>query len=1143
MWTLRRILILIVMVSSVAVIGTLVWVTATYQRFAIDTQNEATASLVTFLAKQRIEKQHLQKVAPFIDEWSRLSTLVHGMQENAPDKAKIAANRMMHTLEVAEGRVRLRNVVVYDRNLNVFAEADGGTRESLLTRPAIFEPLKRRDIRQQRQSMAFLWRTHEDRPVHSTIAPIGGFRVVGFIEFVTDPIPELAGVGEAFGGTFRLLDVHDNVLFEGRADDTDDGKADNRPLSSGAERADIHLDTLRVTIPDASGQPWAIATLTRDTTAFKAAVDMLRDKAIWIVALVVSGSIMLGWLLLRLAVFGRLRAFASAMETLAQGDTTVDIPITGPDEFQTMRTAMQDLRTAVEERARAEEELERQRDILEATLEHLDQGITLFDENLKLIVRNDKIVTLLGFPPEICRPGSMLETWFRFNAERGEYGPGDPEAQVRERMQLARRFEAHKFERQRPDGTVLEVRGNPVPGRGFVTSYSDITEMKKAEVALTRARDEAERHARAKSDFVAMVSHEVRTPMNGVLGMARLLIDTKLDAEQRECLETIIKSAQSLLLIVDDLLDISKLEAGRLELESIPFLVVDTIEQSVAVLEPRAAEKRLEIVFDIDPKVPPVVKGDPHRLRQVLINLVSNAVKFTSQGAITVSVRRISDDEDVAALRFAVADTGRGIRPETQAKLFQPFNQGTVEIARKYGGTGLGLAICRQLVQAMGGEIELSSKVGEGSTFAFTVDLPVDADTDPAALRNATASPKAAPHADADKKVKLRILQVEDNDTNRDVAERMLKRVGHEVVSVVNGRDALDILRTERFDVVLMDRHMPVMDGTEATRRIRALEEPLRSIPIVGITAGAMEDEIKACIDSGMNAVLTKPVAGEELRGTLIRMTQAAREWTPLASEKPVLVVDDVQVNLKVAQKQLTKLGLPCRTVDDPRRALDMLKTGDYALAIVDIKMPNMDGVELTMRLRAWEKDRGTHTPVVAMTGLVSADEKNRFAAAGMDGYLAKPVVLGDMAAMLAKWLSAPGDGTGGSKPKREERMNAKDTSSAPIDLALLGEILGEDDEAEKIDWVGNFVDQFPPFLDELDAAVAGENRKAARDAAHAAKSAASSAAAVALTAVLQQLETAATSDAWASIAAVSGNARSEFARVVAFVDGARRKG
>ena len=356
MWTLRRILILIVLISSLAVVGTLIWVTATYQRFANDTQNDVLGTIATDLIYQQIETHHNEYVVPFIDEWSRLSTLVKGITENAPEMARFAADRMFTTMEVTNGLVILRNVVVYDKNMEKFAEALNGERESLASLPDVIDRLKQRTLEEQRIGTRILWQTPGGRPVQSSIVPIGGFRLHGFIEFVTDPANTLNGIVDSVGDTFEFLDADGNVLIKStRSPGEVSGSEEGIAPSSSASEADVILETLRVDIAGTYGGPWAIATITRDTFAFKTAIDALRDKAIWIVAGVVLGSILVGWLLLRLAVFGRLKNFALAMEFLAQGETEVDIPVTGPDEFRIMEKSMQSLRTAITERMRAED--------------------------------------------------------------------------------------------------------------------------------------------------------------------------------------------------------------------------------------------------------------------------------------------------------------------------------------------------------------------------------------------------------------------------------------------------------------------------------------------------------------------------------------------------------------------------------------------------------------------------------------------------------------------------------------------------------------------------------------------------------------------------------------------------------------------
>ena len=398
MWTLRRILILIVLISSLAVVGTLVWVSDTYQRFAINTKNDVLGTIATHLIHQRIDTHHNEFVAPFIDEWSRLSTLVKGITENAPEMARLAADRMFTTMEVTNGLIILRNVVVYDKNMEIFAEAVNGERESLASLPDVIDQLKQRTLEEQRIGTRILWQTPDGRPVQSSIVPIGGFRLHGFIEFVTDPAHALKGIGDAVCDTFEFLDADGNVLFKstrtpGEVGGNEQGIA---PPSSAGE-ADVILETMRVDIIGTYGGPWAIATITRDTSAFKNAIDALRDKAIWIVAGVVLGSILVGWLLLRLAVFGRLQNFALAMESLAQGETEVDIPATGPDEFRIMGNSMQSLRTAITERKRAEEARARAEARLMDAIENVSEGFSLYDGDDRLMLCNSKYMDIYGY--------------------------------------------------------------------------------------------------------------------------------------------------------------------------------------------------------------------------------------------------------------------------------------------------------------------------------------------------------------------------------------------------------------------------------------------------------------------------------------------------------------------------------------------------------------------------------------------------------------------------------------------------------------------------------------------------------------------------------------------------------------------------
>ena len=390
----------------------------------------------------------------------------------------------------------------------------------------------------------------------------------------------------------------------------------------------------------------------------------------------------------------------------------------------------------------AEARIEATMRLLERTVEHLPMGVSVKNADLDLVAFNDAFMGLLGFPADRFQRGDPLEKFLRFNAERGENGAGDPAAQVRERVALARRFEPHRFQRTRGDGVVIEVEGRPVPGGGFVTIYTDITERKELEHRPVEAREHAEAAARAKSEFLATMSHEIRTPMNGVLGLAELLSDSRLEPEQRSRLETLHRSAQALLEILNDILDLSKIEAGRLTLEPIQFDLVDAVEDVAGLWAPKAADKGIEFTVHVAADCPRQVCGDPGRLRQVLGNLIGNAIKFTVEGHVKVGLHCANPGAADAELRFAVAETGIGLDDAARERLFQPFSQADASTTRRFGGTGLGLAICRRLVALMGGSINVDSQPGAGSEFHFCLRLPLG-DAPPALARRARRRARA----------------------------------------------------------------------------------------------------------------------------------------------------------------------------------------------------------------------------------------------------------------------------------------------------------------------------------------------------------------------------------------------------------------
>ncbi|WP_082910872.1 ATP-binding protein [Magnetospirillum moscoviense] len=404
---------------------------------------------------------------------------------------------------------------------------------------------------------------------------------------------------------------------------------------------------------------------------------------------------------------------------------------------------------------------------------------------------------------------------------------------------------------------------------GIVGSITDVSDHYAAEAQLNRAKEAAEAASRAKSEFLAVISHEIRTPMNGILGMASLLLDTPLAADQKDCAQTILQSGEALLTILNDILDFSRMEAGQTAMAMAPFSLRETLEAVTALLNPRAREKGIEISLDTAPDIPGRLLGDGARLRQILLNLVGNAVKFTERGGVAISVFAVGRQDGGPVLRFDVRDTGIGIEPQAIGRLFQSFSQADSSVSRRFGGTGLGLAISKRLVEALGGEIGVESEPGRGSRFWFTLPfLPVIDDQDEVA---ATQPARCRP---------LSVLLAEDNPVNRTVAIAQLERMGHHVTAVSDGRQAVAAVEAGRFDLVLMDIQMPEMDGLEATARIRALPDGGDSLPIIAMTAHVLAGDEERCLAAGMDDYLGKPFRPAELQAMLVKWGAGSGEQT-----------------------------------------------------------------------------------------------------------------------------------------------------------------------------------------------------------------------------------------------------------------------
>ena len=638
-----------------------------------------------------------------------------------------------------------------------------------------------------------------------------------------------------------------------------------------------------------------------------------------------------------------------------------------------------------------------QTEIIRTTLESTADGILVVDSEGKVVTYNQKFIEMWKVPEETLATRDA-NAFLGQAAAQLKY----PDQHLKKVRQLYSNPEAQSDDLiEFKDGRVFERHSEPqrIGGKsvGRVWGFRDITERQRFQAELEGAREAAEAASRAKSEFLANMSHEIRTPMNGIIGMTELALGTELDLEQREYLDVVKNSASSLLSVINEILDFSKIEVGKLSLEPVIFDLREQLGQAMKTLAVRAHEKNLELACYVPPELPELVEGDAIRLRQIILNLVGNAIKFTEHGEVVVRVTPEARDSASVSLHFTISDTGIGIPAEKQKLIFEPFTQADASTTRQYGGSGLGLSISARLIEMMRGRIWLESEVGQGTTFHFTAPFGVP-----------TAEAQRAPDADPTLLENMRVLVVDDNATNRQILEKILIHWRMRPSTVDGAKAGLALLKQALeakapFGLMLTDRHMPEVDGFMLVEQIQKIPA-LAGMPTVMLTSGGYRGDGERCKELGIAAYLMKPVLQSDLLEALSRVL-GSRIENPEAPEVitgqtlrdgraplRVLLAEDNPVNQRVAARLLDKRGHVVVVAGNGALALEALEQQTFDLILMDVQMPVMDGVQATAAIRQQEKITGTHIPIIAMTAHAMEGDRQRFLGSGMDGYISKPV-------------------------------------------------------------------------------------------------------------------------------------------------------
>lgn len=783
-------------------------------------------------------------------------------------------------------------------------------------------------------------------------------------------------------------------------------------------------------------------------------------------------------------------------------DYTIKVPKRSNDEIGLLVDAFNTMLARIKER---DDDLKKIKDNLEITIEQRTRELT--EEVTERKKAQEQMSILARFPDESPQPiirirkdGLLLYAneaahfWLKHWGTLS--GQKAPEYWVDLVERVLREDKNSKVETSFINRS-FSVTLVPLSDAGYVNLYAeDITQQKVAKEALVQAKESAEAASVAKSDFLATMSHEIRTPMNGIIGMNNLLLDTKLDKEQRDYASTVRNSGEALLSIINEILDFSKIEAGKLSIETMDFDLREAIEGTAEIMAERASFKGLELVCLVEENVSRFLKGDAGRIRQILTNLIGNAIKFTENGDVFVSVQCLEQSRNTCKFIVKVKDSGIGIDPKSQTKLFQPFSQADSSTTRKYGGTGLGLVICKRLVEMMGGEIGFESEKDKGSLFWFTLELE----------KQDNLAPKIPLHLPDLKGTK--VLVVDDNETNRKVLHYTLRSWKMVATFCDSGKAALECVDSPdtHFDIALLDMQMPEMDGLMLALELKK-RPALSSLKRVLLTSLGNRIPQSEWTKSGIDAYLQKPVKQSQLFDTLSGLLSKAPSANvgeksptdlpiPKASttkirrrQLKILLAEDNLVNQRVAQKQLQKIGLQADTVADGEEVLEAMSRIAYDLILMDCQMPDMDGYQASREIRQLEKipsalarcRKGKPAVIiVAMTANAMQGDKDRCISAGMNDYLSKPVNIKDLAKAIDHWF-----------PIDHESPMKTDPQKDLINLKTIEELKGLDSGGEQTlfnELVGIFEEETPKFIQQMKAGILKQDFQAIENPAHSLK-------------------------------------------------------